>query len=375
MGQPLRIPAWMRFVIATAFGLSSSAQAYFMQRLWGDPMTAAFVSRLVVVNLVYWYVPAAAAPTIMRLAQRFPIGRTRWSTQAAVHLLGVITYSVIHTAVMTTVRVGLWVAAGRPALSVPWVQGTLREYFTQLDWLVMTYLFLVGLAHALAYQRESESRAIEAAQLEARLAQAKLQTLQHQIRPHFLFNTLNTIAGLVHANPDAADAMIAGLGDLLRVSLHGSSVQEVPLEQELEVLQKYLDIEQTRFGDRLRVLFRVDPATRQALVPNLILQPLAENAVRHGIAPNARAGWIEVRTELDGDQLVMQVRDSGNGLPPDRLTAFNGGVGLGNTRARLEHLYPSAHQCLFSNLSDGFSVTIRLPFRSVESAAQDQGAA
>jgi signal transduction histidine kinase len=375
MGQPLKIPAWTRFAIATVFGLSSSVQAYFMQRLWGDAMTTAFVSRLVVVNLVYWYVPAAAAPAIMRLAQRFPIGRTRWPTQAGVHVAGVLVYSIVHTAVMTTVRVGLWIAAGRPALSVPWVQGTMREYFTQLDWLVMTYLFLVGLAHALAYQRESEGRAIEAAQLEARLAQAQLQTLQHQIRPHFLFNTLNTIAGLVHTNPDAADSMIAGLGDLLRVSLHASSVQEVPLEQELEVLQKYLEIEQTRFGDRLRVSVAVDPATRQALVPNLILQPLAENAVRHGIAPHARPGWIEVRTERDGAQLVMQVRDSGNGLPPERLDAFNGGVGLGNTRARLEHLYPSAHQCLFSNLADGFSVIIRLPFRSVAATAQDQGAA
>ena len=346
-----------------------------MQRLWGDPMTSAFVWRLVLVNLVYWWVPAAAAPAIMGLAQRFPLGKVRWPTQVVVHVLGVFTYSAVHTAAMTATRVGLWIAAGRPGLSVPWVQGTLREYFTQLDWLVMTYLFLMGLAYALAYQRESEGRAIDAAQLEARLAQAQLQTLQHQLHPHFLFNTLNTIAGLVHANPPAADAMIAGLGDLLRVTLHASGIQEVPLEQELEVLQKYLDIEQTRFGERLRVSLAIDPATRQALVPNLILQPLAENAVRHGIAPNARPGWIEVRAGREGDQLVLQVRDSGNGLPPERLTAFNAGVGLGNTRARLAHLYPSAHQCLFSNLADGFSVTIRLPFRSVGAEAQDEGAA
>src|SRR5204862_2152429 len=144
-------------------------------------------------------------------------------------------------------------------------------YLLQLDWLLMTYLFLVGLAHALAYRRESESRALGAAHLETRLVEAQLQALQRQLHPHFLFNTLNTISGLIRTDAEAADVMIDRLGDLLRMTLHTSSTQEVPLKDELDVLQKYLEIEQTRFGDRLRVTMNIQPETLDAQVPNLLL--------------------------------------------------------------------------------------------------------
>jgi signal transduction histidine kinase len=374
VSQPVRIRAAVLLLIATAFGLSSTAQSYWFQQLEGMHGAAA-VWRLLVLNLVYWYVPAMLAPGIMALALRFPLGRARWPTQLAVHLLGAFAYSIVHISAMTATRMGLWLAIGRPPLALSWWQSANREYLTQLDWLLMTYLFLVGLAHALAYQRESEARALDAARLETRLVEARLQALQHQIQPHFLFNTLNTIAGLVHTSPAAADRMIDGLGSLLRMTLHASGIQEVPFEQDIEVLQKYLEIEQTRFGERLTVTLQIDPAVRDALVPNLLLQPLAENAIRHGVAPFARPGAIAVRAAREGAQLVIEVRDSGNGLPPDRLSALNGGVGLVNTRARLEHLYPSAHQCLFSNLADGFLVTIRIPFRIARPEAVGEGAA
>ncbi len=237
------------------------------------------------------------------------------------------------------------------------------QYLTQLDWLLMTYLFLVGLAHALAYRRESEARALSSAQLETRLVEAQLQALQRQLHPHFLFNTLNTISGLIHTDAEAADAMIDRLGDLLRMTLHTSITQEVPLKDELDVLQKYLEIEQTRFGNRLRVNMHIQPETLDAQVPNLLLQPLVENAIRHGIAPNARPGWIEIHASRADDHLTLQIRDSGDGLPPDRLMALNRGVGLENTRARLEHLYPAAFQFTFSNLDRGFCVTVRIPFQ------------
>jgi two-component system LytT family sensor kinase len=147
------------------------------------------------------------------------------------------------------------------------------------------------------------------------------------------------------------------------MTLHTSGVQEVPLKDELDVLQTYLDIEQTRFGSRLRVTMNIQPETLDAKVPNLLLQPLVENAIRHGIAPNARPGWIAIHAELTGSQLTIHIRDSGNGLPPDRLMALNRGVGLENTRARLEHLYPSAFQFTFSNIERGFCVTVRIPFQ------------
>ncbi len=369
------IPAPLLFVIATAFGVSSTFQAYWMGRLEAHPSSIQYaVARLLALNLVYWYIPALLAPIIMAFALRHPIDRVHWPRQIALHAAGALSYSVVHTAVMTALRALLMTLGKRPADFPGWRNFTLLAYLTQLDWLLMTYLFLIGLAYAFAYRRESEGRALNASQLETRLVEAQLQSLQRQLHPHFLFNTLNTISGLLRTDPDAADVMIDRLGDLLRMTLHKSGIQEVPLKEELDVLQKYVEIEQTRFGNRLSVEMHVQPETLDAQVPNLALQPLVENAIRHGIAPNARAGWISVHASREGDQLVLQVRDSGDGLPPDRLMALNRGVGLDNTRARLSHLYRDRYEFSFSNLERGFCVTVRIPFE-VETPASEAGAA
>ena len=356
-----KIPALPLFTVATAFAVSSTIQAYSMRLLEDGPSSPRTVLPLLCLNLVYWYIPAVLAPTIMALALRYQLGRVRWPKQIAVHVTGVIVYSLVHTSMLLATRRVLF-NEDRPAVFPTFWNYAQVTYLTQLDWLLMTYLFLVGLAHALAYRRESETRALDAAHLETRLVEAQLQALQRQLHPHFLFNTLNTISGLMRSNLNAADHMIDGLGDLLRMTLHTSGTQEVPLKRELDVLRKYLDIEQARFGDRLRVSTEVDPDTLDALLPNLLLQPLVENAVRHGIAPHARPGWIAIRAARDGSRLRIEIRDSGAGLPPDRLMALNRGVGLDNTRARLEHLYPMAHEFRFSNLDSGFSVAVCIPF-------------
>ena len=222
----------------------------------------------------------------------------------------------------------------------------------------MTYLFLVGLAHALEFRRESDRRAVDSAQLEMRLVEAQLQALQRQLHPHFLFNTLNAIAGLMRTDVDAADRMMDRLGDLLRMTLNTSNIQEVPLKEELEVLQKYLDIEQVRLGNRLTVDIDIDAETLDAQVPNFLLQPLVENAVRHGIAPRVEPGQLAISASHRGDRLTIEIFDSGDGVPPHRLTLLNQGVGLANTRARLEHRYPHDHRLVFSNVSAGFRVTV-----------------
>jgi len=356
-----RIPAPLLFVIATAFGFSSTLQAYWLDRLSHEHPLAHPIPSLLVLNLVYWYIPALAAPFIMDFALRSQ-GRGRWPRQVAVHVAGALSYSVVHTVILLSAR-ALLIPELPPSVS-SWRDFALIHYFTQLDWLLMTYLFLVGVAHALAYRRESEQRAIDTAQLETRLMEAQLQALQRQLHPHFLFNTLNTIAGLIRSDVDAADRMIDHLGDLLRMTLHTSSSQEVALTEELEVLRKYLTIEQTRFGSRLKVSTHIEPETLDAKVPNLLLQPLVENAIRHGIAPNARPGWIVINASRSGDDLTIEIRDSGNGLPPERLMALNRGVGLDNTRARLERLYRSAYRFAFANVPGGFSVTVSIPFRS-----------
>ena len=370
------IPAPTLFVIATAFGISSTLQAHWIARLQLHPhVMENATARLLVLNLVYWYIPALLAPRIMAFALRHPFDRVRWPRQLALHVAAALSYSVVHTTIMMAFRTVLLMGQELPPDFPGWRNYTLLAYLTQLDWLLMTYLFLIGLAYALAYRRESEARALNTSQLETRLVEAQLQALQRQLHPHFLFNTLNTVSGLIRTDPDGADAMIDRLGDLLRMTLHKSGIQEVSLKEELDVLGKYVEIERTRFGDRLTIDMRVQPETLDAHVPSLVLQPLVENAIRHGIAPNARPGWIAVRAERDLSELVLQVLDNGDGLPPDRLMALNRGVGLDNTRARLEHLYRDRFEFTFSNLERGFCVTIRIPFAVQAPAAGVVGAA
>lgn len=353
------------FCIATLFGLSSAVQIVLLMRLNGETIYPIEWLHIPLLNLAYWYMPALLAPLIMRLAVRYRLGHTSWWQQLAVHGAGAITYSIVHTASMIALRTLLTASSSSPMGGGQrpfWVRaGT--EYIRQFDWQLMTYLFLVGLAHALAYRRDSERQALEASKLETRLVEARLQSLQRQLHPHFLFNTLNTIAGLIRTNVNAADTMIDQLGDLLRMALHTSNQQEVALTQELDALRKYLDIEQTRLGSRLRVKLHIDPEALDARLPNLLLQPLVENAVRHGVAPFSRPGSISIEARRDHDQLIVHIVDSGYGVPPDRLAALNNGVGLSNTRARLEHLYPGQHTFTFANIADGFRVSVVIPYR------------
>ena len=350
-----RVPSVpLLFAIATAFGVSSTVQAYLLGAVRGEAPN--MVGHLFVLNMVYWYVPALLAPVIMTLALRVPPGRVSWPVAVVVHIGGALVFALLHTAALLGTRLllmpppsrGLWYAAR-------------IEFLTQLDWLLMSYLFLVGLALVLAYRRESESRALDAAHLETRLVEAQLQALQRQLHPHFLFNTLNTISGLMRTDVNAADRMMDRLAELLRATLHSSGTQEVTLRDELELLQKYVDIEKTRFGARLTVHIHIDPEALDANVPVLLLQPLVENAVRHGIAPRAAPGVIEVSARPVGDRLTIAVRDSGLGVPSDRLALLNGGIGLSNTRSRLQHLYADRHGFVFANVEGGFCVTVTIP--------------
>jgi two-component system, LytTR family, sensor kinase len=350
--------------IAAVFAVSSTIQAYWLSRF--DGIDAPSVPHLLLVNSVYWYVPALLAPVIMEVATRFQFGRSRWYVTVLVHVGGALTYSLVHTAAMLATRAALMSTS--PANG--WWAAARIEYLQQLDWLFMTYLFLVGLAHALVYRRESERRALDSAQLEMRLVEAQLQALQRQLHPHFLFNTLNAIAGLMRSDVDAADRMMDRLGDLLRMTLNTSNIQEVSLKEELEVLQKYLDIEQTRLGDRLSVSMNIDPETLDAQVPNFLLQPLVENAVRHGIAPHVRPGRLSIDAVREPGRLTIRITDSGDGVPPHRLTLLNQGVGLANTRARLEHRYPNDHALVFSNVEGGFTVTVSIPFAMDRAAVE-----
>jgi len=212
---------------------------------------------------------------------------------------------------------------------------------------------------ATSFSRATEERE----QLEARLARAQLQSLKLQLHPHFLFNTLNTVNALIGTDSHAAERVISGLSELLRMSLSSASEQEVSLAKELELLTHYIEIQQIRFQDRLTVNFRIDPDARHALVPNLMLQPLVENAIRHGIAPRAAPGHVMVTATKRDDRLELSVVDDGVGENPH--ADHRDGVGLGNTRARLLSLFGSDHRFeAGSPSSGGFVVHIEIPYRT-----------
>ncbi len=222
------------------------------------------------------------------------------------------------------------------------------------------YWVIVSIAHALTYYRRSEERERKALELEARLSDAKLQALRMQLHPHFLFNTLNAISTLVHKNPQAADEMIGNLSELLRATLD-TAQQEIPLRQELEFLERYLEIQQARFGEHLRVEKHIDAAALDAAVPTLILQPLVENAIRHGIEPQLRPGVIQVEAKVDNGALKLAVRDNGAGM---KQPGGNEGVGLANTRSRLQQLYGSEARLTFkSGGESGCAVELTIPLR------------
>ena len=211
--------------------------------------------------------------------------------------------------------------------------------------------------------RRFSQAARESEQLQARLDQARLQALRLQLQPHFLFNTLNTITALVHRDPPSAERMVNGLSELLRFSLGTAGEQEVRLDRELEVLRHYLDIQLVRYSDRLSVRFDIDPAAREAMVPSLLLQPLVENAIKHGITPRVAAGHLHISVRRHNGMLLLEVRDDGVGTRGSE--PLSEGVGLGNARARLASLYGTDQRLEAGpHPGGGFNVTVEIPFHT-----------
>ena len=301
-------------------------------------------------SLVEWWLWALLTPLVVWLARRFPLDRRRVWRHGSIHLAAGF---VVATAKVVADRVALaWVTG----FWMYWLVSNLALQFA-------IYCAIVAAAHTLMYYERSRERE----QLEARLAEARLQLLSMQLQPHFLFNTLNTIAELVHDDPDAADHMIIGLSDLLRRTLELGQTQEIPLHAELGLLERYLDIQRARFGERLQVTVTVGDETRGASVPVLLLQPLVENAILHGLGERLSAGRIDIAARRDGDRLIVSVADDGTGAVAG---AGRERVGLGNTRARLEALY-GANQRLDLAIapSQGARVTLEIPFRIIAPAA------
>ena len=311
---------------------------------------------------------ALFTPSIVRLSQRFRLERQGLGRAVLVHLPAVAVYSLAHIAAMGAVQWWLVTHDGRP---FSWWYEVKRSALQNFDWEMMTYWAIAGLSHALLYYGESRRRALRASQLETRLVEAQMAALQQQLQPHFLFNTLHAISALMHSDVEAADRTLMRLSDLLRMTLENMGQQEITLQAELDFLGKYLEIEQTRFADRLVVTFEVHPDTLDTLVPTLLLQPLVENAIKHGISNKPGPGHIRITARPDNGKLWIEVRDDGRGLSETALIALQKGIGVSTTRARLQHLFGADFRFEFHHLEEGVAVVIALPWRTDQRPLDD----
>lgn len=316
-------------------------------------------------GILIWLAWAPLTPAMIWFARRYSLIGGAWKSSLLIHLPAFLLMSVAHSAAGTAITLGVRPfdnMGSSPKAFWPRFIGQAQGSFGA-DLLV--YGGVIGICYALDYYRKFREREFVASRLEAQLAQAQLDTLRMQLHPHFLFNTLNGIVGLVRDNKNhAAVGMLVGLSDLLRHTLDNSSRQEVELREELNFIKLYLSIQEMRFSDRLQIELNIDPSTTRALVPNLILQPLTENALRHGFGRSADSGLVGISSAVENGHLRLTVYDNGAGLPENWQLNGSAGIGLANTAARLQQLYDDNHQFDIRNRDGGgVEVVIVMPLR------------
>ncbi len=355
-----KLVKWLTiWAVWTLFGLFFTTQLVLQSQLW---KTQVSFWQILSWQLVSGYVWFAVSPLILYLTNRFPFEASKWKISLPIHIAAAVILALFQQAIDASILTRLGYPPGREFASF----GEAYQYFVfvNLHFSVLIYAGVVGIKSAYTYYQKYRERELEASQLEARLAQSRLQVLKMQLHPHFLFNTLNAISELIYKDPESADHMLTDLSDLLRLSFENLEVQEVPLKQELEFLEKYLEIEQMRFHDRLTVNMDISPDTLDASVPNMILQPLVENAIKHGIAPRSSGGRIDIQAARNNGHLEINVSDDGLGVPFGDLDNLPEGVGLSNTRRRLQHLYGDKHTFDLRPVEKGgLTVSLEIPFK------------
>lgn len=357
MTAPSRPSRWWRPVAFAGFwtlvGLAFAGQLYLTQTKLGSPVSWGFA---VTRSLADWLVFAGLSLPAVRLARRFPLGDapTRWLV--ALHLVASLVFSLL----WMLLRAGLAVVLEQR----PFAETLRHALVATLVFNVLVYWVIVVVAHAFGFYQRLRERERRGLELEKRLAESRLQALQMQLNPHFLFNALHGVSALMYRDVDAADRMLVRLSELLRHALDRSQAQRVPLRDELAFLDRYLELEQIRFAGRLSVVREIAEATGEALVPNLILQPLVENAIKHGLASMIRPGQITLRAHRPAaGRLRLEVEDNGVGLGQSRSGGT--GIGLNNCRARLRQLYgDGATLVLEPGANAGVRVVVELPFEA-----------
>ncbi len=317
-------------------------------------------------GILTWLAWAPLTPAIIWLARRYSLVEDAWKRNLLIHVPAFLLISALHSAAATAITLNI-----RPFDNMGDLPFTFwPRFFSRLKGSfgpdLLIYGAVIGVYYAFDYYHKYREREFLASRLETQLAQAQLDSLRMQLHPHFLFNTLNSIVGLVRDNKNsAAISMLVGLSDLLRHALEHSARHEVELREELNFIKLYLKIQEMRFSDRLQIEFDIDPATTRALVPNLILQPLTENALRHGIGRSAEPGLVGISSALTNGHLRLTVYDNGAGLPDDWQMKGSTGIGLANTMARLQQLYDDNHEFDIRNRDGGgVEVVIQIPMRT-----------
>lgn len=363
-GDSSRWTNWaIGFGIWTIVGISFGTRSYLYSQTNGPPVNFWEVVPNYMTDFYCW---GAVTPLIFKLVKRFPIERGNMVNGLAFHIFVGLLFVIAVTAISIPI---LWYLG----FANPATHPTLESFFNKLminpfylHQGLLAYWGTVVVAHAYEYNRQVRIGRNRASELSAQLAQAQLAALKMQIHPHFLFNTLNSIAALLHEDVDAADRMITRLSDFLRITLQSSATSVVTLGEELGFLQAYLDIERVRFRDRLKVEMTIAPDVLDAQVPNLILQPLVENAVQHGISKQIAIGVLQIDARRNDERLLIRIEDNGPGKPNGNgnlKRRSNGGVGLANTRARLEQFYGDFEFNVIDRKDrDGTVVILNVPY-------------
>lgn len=337
----------------TLVGLAFAGQFYLSSNMLGRTITW---GEAIGYSLADWYVWALLSVPIARLARRYPPDPTApWRT-AGIHLAGAFVSAIVYVLLRALVGEAYSWFIGENATFAEVFQPLFVKTF---PFNLLIYGVIVAVSHALDYYRKYHERTVQALELEKHLTEARLQSLLRQLKPHFLFNALNGVASLMYSDVSAAERMLIRLSELLRQTMSQSGAALTPLRAEIAFLECYLDIERIRHRDRLEVHSEIDPATLDASVPSMILQPLVENAIRHGIEPQMRAGRIQLRSAREGENLVLTVTDNGGGIPPGGFKRE--GIGLANTRARLAELYGDRQRFELANQPEG-GLCVRLTF-------------
>lgn len=345
---------WIFIAFLTAFSMYR-----FNLLFWKPPASFWDELRIPLINNLIF---ATFTPVLLQISLRYPIERSNWRWRGVLYCAGAVVFVVAHV----LIRMPVYPVVDpmtKQAFPLGWALFGRLFLYNFLDDCFAVYLPVVAIAHAMWYYHEFRDRDLRTSQLETRLAQAQLRALKSQLQPHFLFNTLHSISTLMLTNVAAADTMLARLSDLLRMSLENNTVQETTLNREMQFVKGYLEIEMMRFEDRLKVRCEVNPETLDARVPHLLLQPLVENAIRHGASRRSKGGEVWITAMRLGDDLHIEVGDNGPGFSPNPEWHAKHGLGLHTTRERLQVFYGDRQRLdIHSAPGRGTVVSVQIPF-------------